>query len=148
MQTFTETEKNRLIRKFHALMSKAGIGQAGKEGILAGYGVESTRDLTPVQLIEICAAIDLQMNPQLEEIDKARKRLMAAIGGWLRAMGRAENTKIITGIACRASGKERFNDIPMEKLRSLYSAFTKKKKDLAFVEKMTADSLEELTVKN
>jgi hypothetical protein len=148
MQTLLDTEQKRLIKKFHTLLGKAGVGIEGKEAILSGYGVESSKDLTVPELIEICNAIDMQMNPGLAELDKYRKRLIASIGGWLRAMGRTENIRIIKAVACRASKRDSFNDIPLEQLRSLYNAFNKKKKDLAMVEEMTAEELNFLISSN
>jgi hypothetical protein len=57
-------------------------------------------------------------------------------------MGKTGNGQIIKAIACRASGREGFNEIPLEQLRSLYYAFSKKQKDLAVVEDMTLVELD------
>lgn len=148
MQTFVETEQKKLIKKFHALLAKAGIGADGKEAILSSFGVESTRDLSVRQLMEACAALDAHINPKRVELDKYRKRLIGAIGGWLRKMNRTENIGIIKAIACRASGKDSFNAIPLEQLRSLYNAFVKKQKDLRMVENLTIEELDILTLSN
>lgn len=151
--TFKDKTKNALLKKFHTLLGRTGIGSDGKEAILYGYGVESSRDLTAEQLIEICNSLDMQLNPELAELDKARKRVFGAIGGWLQAMNIAPSNSstgggMIKAIACRAAGRERFNDIPLEQLRSLYSAFKKKGNDLAMVERLTGDRLDLLTMCN
>jgi hypothetical protein len=148
--TFMDKQKNGLIKKFHTLLGKANYDQLAKEGILASYRVEHANELTVTQLIEACAMLDGVVNPQAAELDRGRKRLMGAIGGYLNAMGMGmeNNINIIKGIACRAAKRDRFNDIPQEQLRSLYYAFGKKQKDLAAVEEMTVDLLDILTRQN
>ena len=146
--TFEDKQTNALLKKFHTLLGKAGIGADGKEAILHSYGAISSRDLSATQLIEICNALDKQLNPELAKLDKHRKLLMASIGGWLRAMGRTDDSAKIKAIACRASERSNFNDIPLEQLRSLYSAFNKKQKDLANVEILTIESVEYLSLLN
>ncbi len=146
--TFKDKHRNALLKKFHTLLGRTGIGNEGKEVILSGYGVESSRDLSVLQLIDVCNVLDQMLNPKLAELDKARKQLMASIGSWLRAMGVPENTVKIKAIACRASGRENFNDIPLEQLRSLYAAFNKKKKDLTQVEELTANMIKYLSTLN
>jgi len=85
---------------------------------------------------------------KIPDLDAHRKRLIAAIGGWLRAMGQKETISIIKAIACRAAKHDTFNSIPIEQLRSLYAAFGKKQKDLANVENMTVDMIDLLTRQN
>ena len=143
--TFMDKQKTFLVKKFHVLLGKAGLDALAKEGLLGGYHVESSKDLTVSQLVEVCDILDKMINPQLVDLDKWRKRLMAAIGGWLKAMGQKENISMIKAVACRASQRNSFNDIPLEKLRSLYAAFNKKQKDLSTVETMTADVVDVLS---
>ena len=52
-----ETEKNRLIRKFHALLSKHGISNEEKQAMLASYGVTSSRDMNTYELLELCGKL-------------------------------------------------------------------------------------------
>jgi len=146
--TFEDKQINGLIKKFHVLLGKTVAGSEGKEAILHSYGVGSSLDLSVAQLIEICNALEQVLNPKLAELDRNRKRLIASIGAWLRAMNRIDNIQIIKAVACRASKRDSFNEIPIEQLRSLYSAFIKKKKDLAMVEKLTVDELDLLTMCN
>lgn len=63
------------------------------------------------------------------DADVWRKRCMASIGGYLRLAGKASNAQIIQAIACRATGVEDFNKIPISRLRNLYNAFLKQQKD-------------------
>lgn len=148
METLVDKEQKRLIKKFHTLLGKANIGNDGKEAILSAYSVESTRDLSIGELIEACNDLDKILNPNLAELDRNRKRLMASIGGWLQAMGVLSNGSKIKAIACRASQRNDFNEIPLEQLRSLYAAFNKKQKDLRSVEMLTAEYIDILSINN
>ncbi len=132
MATFTEKQKNGLIKKFHTLLGKNGIGADGKEAILSGYGVESSKDLEISELVDICEILDKKANPSFYDADVWRKRVIAAIGGYLRSMGKEQNIDLIKSIACRAASRDRFNDIPTERLKSLYNAFKHRKNDVEF----------------
>ena len=146
--TFEDKQKNALIKKFHTLLGRTGVGSAGKEGILAGYRVASSRDLSVSELVEACNVLDMQLNPKLQELDKARKRLMASIGAWLRAMGVPHDANYIKAVACRAAKRDNFNEIPFEQLRSLYASFKKMKKDLENVEELTVEIIDYLSINN
>jgi hypothetical protein len=131
--TFMDKQKNQLIKKFHALLGKARIGQDGKEAILSGFGVESTRDLTAGQLQEACQAVEYEINPALKKLDKARKQLIKSIFKYMGAMGKQTDMAQVKRIACRASGCGQFNNIGADRLKSLYNAFNKRTKDLQTV---------------
>ena len=146
--TFENKQRNALIKKFHTLLGLTGAGNDGKEAILASYRIESSRDLTVAQLVEICNTLDMQLNPKLAELDKARKRLIASVGGWLRLIGYEQNTAKNKAIATRAAKRKNFNDIPLEQLRSLYATFNKKQRDFANVEELTIDILDYLSTYN
>lgn len=55
----------RRIRRFHAALSAANL-QSQKVNLLSGYGVESTKDLTPEQADELIA--------RLTDIGKSKKK--------------------------------------------------------------------------
>jgi len=149
MLTIMEKEKNKLLKRFHTLLSKVDGDKAViKETILDSFGVESSRDLNAHELLEACAALDGEINPRNADYDTWRKRLIASIGGWLKSMNQEGNIDMIKGIACRASDVDSFNRIPIERLRSLYYAFTKKQKDLKFVDSITREELNFLTAMN
>ncbi|GHV31554.1 hypothetical protein FACS1894177_06400 [Bacteroidia bacterium] len=148
MQTLIDKEHTRLVKKFHILLGRYGIDNDTKMTLLLQYNATSSVYLTSAQLLELCDLIERANNPVMMELDKCRKRLIASIGGWLRSMSRIENMQIIKAIACRASGKKSFNDIPIEQLRSLYNAFNKKRKDLQMVENLTIEELKRLTLMN
>jgi hypothetical protein len=142
MTTLLDRQHTALLKKFHTLLGKLGIDNDAKQDMLwQSYGVTSAKALNAYELMELCNKLDLQANPKLAEMDKLRKQLMASIGGWLRAMGKESTAELIKGIACRASECDKFNNIPKEQLRSLYSAFKKKQKDLDKVTELTAETL-------
>lgn len=148
MTTIMQKQKNFLLRKFHSMLGEAGIDTEGKRAMLSAYGVESSKELDAHQLLDICNKLEYQLTPNAAELDKWRKRLIASIGGWLRALGKEQSITKIKAIACRAAGKKHFNRIGLERLRSLYYAFNKKTKDLAFVDQLTSEELDYLTYIN
>jgi hypothetical protein len=148
MGTVIDSEQKRLVKKFHTLLNRYGIDNDTKLEILQQYNVTSSAYLDCRQLLDLCARLERMHDPAAAELDRWRKRLMGVIGGWLRAMNRVDNAQIIKSVACRASARASFNDIPTEQLRSLYNAFLKKTKDLRMTEQLTADELEWITINN
>lgn len=135
MQTIHEKY---LLKRLHTLLGRLGFDKESKQHLLiSNYGVTSSIDLNSKQLAELCDNLECQLNPQKKELDKYRKRLIAAIGGWLVKLGKENEIKTIKAIACRAAETKSFNEIPLERLRSLYNAFANKQKDLQFVDKLT-----------
>lgn len=137
--TMIDQEKQRLIKKFKTLLGKAKIDRNAELAMLSGYGVESCKDMNAYELLEICNKLQLLASPELEELDRLRKRLLASVFGWRKAMGCTSTLSEVKGIACRAAKVENFNHISKEKLRSLYSAFNKKNTDLKMVSVMTEE---------
>jgi hypothetical protein len=128
MQTFKEKEKNRLVKRAQTLYGRLGMGTEAKMAFLSAWGVEHTNHLNVKQLIDVCNTLDTELNPQIAKLDKQRKRVMAAIGAWARATGANESAEYIKAIACRAAGKEKFNDIPLATLRHVYAEFNNRLK--------------------
>lgn len=128
-----------ILKKFHTLCSVLGLSAEDKRAIVESYGVESSRDMDTHDLINVCANLSEQVNKRngTGDLDKLRKRAMAAIGSYLtRCPGRQPaNASLIKGIACRATGYEEFNKIPRERLRNLIATFNNKVKDAEGVEK-------------
>ncbi|MDR0509623.1 MAG: hypothetical protein LBH06_00845 [Rikenellaceae bacterium] len=127
----------KVLRKFHALCTAAGVTADAKRAMIEHYGVESSADVDTHDLIDLCNALSKQANPRAAELDRLRKRAMAAIGAWLVLTGRESNATVIKAIACRATGFENFNRIPAERLRNVYNTFVNKRKDAAAVERIT-----------
>ena len=114
-----------LLKKFHTLCTVLGLDDEAKRAMLASWGVESSRDLSQHQLIDICAKLSEQVDHTqgTARLDKLRKQVIASIGRWLRETGQAEGISKIKGIAMRASGYDDFNKIPRERLRNLIATF-------------------------
>lgn len=125
-----------ILKKFHTLCHVLGLTDDEKRTIVESYGVESSRDMDTHDLIDVCASLAEQANRKTgtADLDKLRKRVMAAIGGYLRTIGKERNASVIKGIACRATGYADFNKIPRERLRNLVGAFNNKVKDAQSVE--------------
>lgn len=124
--------KKQLIKRFHALLGANGMNETAKTAILGSYGAGSTKELTEGQLAEICETLD-RMRPANREAERLRKRLIAAIGAYLKAAGRDSDIATIKAVACRAANCDRFNAIPADRLRSLYGAFVNRRRDLNMV---------------
>ncbi|MBN1652025.1 MAG: hypothetical protein JW857_11895 [Bacteroidales bacterium] len=148
MKTTMDHNEGYLRKQFYMLLSKAGIEHKNKIQFLAKYNVTSEYSLDAHQLLSLCNDVEKIAFSAAAEMDKYRKGLIAAIGAWLRAMNQEENIGKIKSIACRAAGKESFNSISKERLRSLYYAFVKKRKDLQFVTELTSEELSYLTFNN
>ncbi|MBN1651724.1 MAG: hypothetical protein JW857_10370 [Bacteroidales bacterium] len=148
MQSLMDKQENYLRKRLHVLISKAGIDKDGLLDLLEQYNATSSRELDSYQLLELCSNIEKITMPSAIEMDRARKRLIASIGAWLRALNQEENIHKIKAIACRAASKDKFNSIGKERLNSLYYAFVNKTKDLQFVNNLTAEELSYLTLSN
>lgn len=133
---------NGVLRKFHTLCSRLGLTVAEKRAIVESFGVESSADIDTHDLINVCATLSMQLEGgKNDTMDKLRKQVMAAIGGYLRKINRDGNAEIIKGIACRATGYTTFNKIPAERLRNLYNTFRNKQKDIDAVERITMECI-------
>jgi hypothetical protein len=96
------------------------------------YGVESSKELYVEELERLCRVLATTSNPirgvtaktrQEDEMDKARKRVIAVIFSWLSFKKYKADIRYVKQIACNATRCERFNDIPHIELRKLYRIF-------------------------
>lgn len=122
---------SKVLRKFHTLCTRLGMSEYEKNAIKEAYGVESSADIDTHDLIDICNRLSGELNRADAEKDRLRKRVFAAIGGYLRNLGKESSPELIKAIACRSTGYSDFNKIPVERLRNVYSTFTNKQKDMA-----------------
>jgi len=145
METKTTSKKGQLIRKLHVLRGAAGMTQEEYEALLSSYGVESSKELEEWQLEKLVEFLDTQTNNERRDLDVQRKRLLAAVcafcedtvGKW-EVMGDKARIWYAKGVACRAAGKEacdnkgrdNFNRLSLERLKSLTYAFQKRKRDM------------------
>lgn len=70
------------------------------------------------------------------EMNLKRKRLIGAIFGVLKLLNKKPTMAYVKSIACRAAKVKDFNDIPSERLNSLYNAFLNAQKDLGFAQRL------------
>ena len=143
MQTFMETQQKQLRKKFHTLLRECGIGQDGKEAILASYGVESSRDLTYNELAKICNNLSIQSDPKQQKLIQSRDRVIAAISAYHVEMGeemfqknydectpaeKEQRRRYARGTAKKASAGKDFYDLTVKELQGLYGTFIKNAK--------------------
>ena len=131
--------KNRLIGKCHALCAKLGMSEDDRRAMLyASYRVTSMRDMRYVDLLDLVDRLtnrvaDTTTDEEFthnEDMDIARKRLIAAIGAYLRESGNTENIDTIKAVACRAAKVARFNKIALHDLRFYTATFNAKTRDI------------------
>lgn len=145
METKTTSKKGQLIRKLHVLRGAVGMTQDEYESLLGSYGVESSKELDEWQLEKLCEFLSKQTDNERRDLDVQRKRLLAAVcafcedtvGKW-EVMDDKARIWYAKGVACRAAGMEacdskgrdNFNRMSGERLRSLTYAFQKRKRDM------------------
>lgn len=136
MATITAQNHKWLLKKFHSLCFRLNMTAEDKLALLSAYGVESSVDLSNEELTELCDRLNAALNPEDAKRDKMRKRVLAAIGGWLRLIGKEEGMAYIKSVACRAAGTDNFNKISLERLTTIYNMFLKRQRDAREVEKV------------
>ena len=155
--------KKQLIRDLHVQVRRLGITEVGYEGILAGYGVDSSTELNEAALTEICDRLHDEARKQGLEgrgcvgnatdgtletpAEKERKRLKVAIGKLLAAQGKIKadgwgvaEWNLIAGTACRAAKVSRMDDIPASKCRGLIYEFNKQREGIEAAAAWNADN--------
>jgi hypothetical protein len=122
-------------RQFYELLKQ--MYGADKADLVLQFTNGRTDSLTamkPEEYFSMLGAMQARVksdSAQHAALDKARKRLIACIGGYLTAMGSKNEIGLIKATACRASAYyTRFNDIPLDRLNSLYNAFLKRQRDI------------------
>lgn len=106
------------------------------------YHVEHISQLTAEQAAELIGRLKQNQNSTDTSMDVWRKRLMAAVGAYLRAFNYTESPAAIKAIACRAAGMPNadcFNQIPLDRLRGLYNAFRNAARDRHSVDNVTEE---------
>lgn len=133
-----EKQQKWLLRQFHTLCSRLHLSAEEKAAIIEGYGVESSADINNDDLMNICRALEKRLDGDALKLDRLRKQVIAAIGGWLRMQGKTESIADIKAIACRATKYDNFNRIPPERLRNIYNAFLNKQKDSRLIDELVS----------
>lgn len=144
-----------LIKKFHVLLGQQGLGQEAKEGILAGYGVEHTNELTLQQLQQVCSSLegnrrDVNTDDKRADMDKWRKRAIAAAFGLAFELGYAITMDGAKTMILRSTGNEyaSFNKIPKTRLQAIYYGFRRNVKDMSSTVRLAEEMLIAINRKN
>ena len=121
-------------KKLMTLLSMQGLADKRGEIVseLTKGRTTSVRQLYQWELDDLCLFLENAQKKQNIELDKKRKRLMAAIYGINQKLGKKVSEQYVNGIACQAAKVDDFNKIPAYKLDNLYAVFTKQQKDLDF----------------
>ncbi len=135
------------IKELHILFNQCNISDSDREAIYSSYGVTSSRDLSAIQLSEICTKLhdllqkdgkEAKPSRRKSPIDQARTCCKTAIGKLLAAQGKIPATgwtlaewDLITRTACRAAGVDVFYLIPLSKLRGIAYEFNRQAQAIA-----------------
>ncbi len=139
-------EKAQLIKRYHTLCGKLKLSDESKKALLSGFGAASSKDLSTDELLELCNILSERLN---DNLDKWRKRVMAAIYGYLELTGRAANYEYVKAIAVRSAGDcETFNQIPLGRLQTVYYFFLDKQNILKHAKKLVNEDFHIMGLKN
>ena len=129
------------IKALMTSLSKQGLQEQRGEIIynFTNGRTSSAKELTAVEINELYYELNKRASAKSQELDKKRKRLIAAIFGVFEKMNKKPSVEYVKGIACRAAKEDDFNKIPAERLTSLYNAFLNTQKDLSFAQRLTAN---------
>lgn len=85
----------------------------------------------------------------VDDVDKWRKRVIAAVGGYFERAGlyaekgKRERLQKIIGTACRAAGVKELNKMTETQMKRVYAEFVRKQKVTHVVEEVTEEAYEE-----
>jgi len=112
----------------------------------------SLKEMSYFEYRKMCAAMKASLPPSPSkgggDVNLWRKRVMAAIGQYLRNLRRVESAEMIKGIACRAAQYDDFNLIPVSRLQNVYYAFLNKNKDFYSVGEVVYGDIEMIAFLN
>ena len=137
----TENQRKMIM----AMCTAQGIDDETRAELAYQFSTCRTSHISELKSTEAAELISrLKRNQGRTEttMDVWRKRLMAAVGAYLRAFNYTENPAAIKAIACRAAGMPNadcFNQIPLERLRGLYNAFRNAARDRDSVTDVTEE---------
>jgi hypothetical protein len=142
-----------LIKRLHIAKSAAGMDDDTYYCFLFEFGVESSLEMSIDQLNEAINLLENKKQVKIQtkeekETDMWRKRVMAAIGGFLEAINKESNADYIKGIACQCTSYKHFNQIPDSRLQDLYFTFLKKQKAIHKIDFVTSELIVGLTTLN
>lgn len=128
-----------------AMCTKQGIDDELRAELVYQFSTGRTThvgSLTVAEAAEMIGKLKANQSGTDTTADVWRKRLMAAVGAYLRAFNYTESPAAIKAIACRAAGMPNadcFNQIPLDRLRGLYNAFRNAARDRHSVDNVTEE---------
>lgn len=141
MKTQTQDRKKTLIIIYHSVCHLRGMSEQDRDNLLSGYGATSSKELNEKQLLEIIEKLQ-------QDVNLWRRRVMAAVGAWLRSVNREDNLEVIKAIATRAASAKTFNTITQSELVRVYNEFCRKAKTSTAVSDIKADELMKQQIMN
>lgn len=136
-------------KQFYQLLK--GMPYVSKEELVKQYTNDRTTHISGMRSDEYFTMLFDMQNSNLEtnkELDKERKKVIAAIGGFFKATNKKHDINIIKGTACRAACCKDFNKIPISKLRGIYSEFSNQEKAIKNSRLLTQKEIKDLALKN
>lgn len=113
-----------------------GFDDVIKEGIVSAYSGGMTTSLKQLygRYPKLYNSMRSELSPRTKtkragqdpRLDKARKKLIAAIFSHLEDKGYTPDMDYVKRVACNAAKVTRFNDIPLNSLKNLYNQFVNK----------------------
>ena len=131
MEPAKNTQWKQANRRFYALARQCNMSREDIAATISGnYPPRvSTSELTAAELHSLCLAMQHRaVSPEEQRKDLWRKRLIAAVRHYLTLMGYQTDIAYIRSVIERDGTA--LNDLSLDRLRSLYNAFTKRAKDL------------------
>lgn len=131
MEPAKNTNWKQANRRFYALARQCNMSREDIAATISGnYPPRvSTSELTAAELHSLCLAMQHRaVSPEEQRKDLWRKRLIAAVRNYLQLMGYQTDIAYIRSVIERDGTA--LNDLSLDRLRSLYNAFTKRSKDL------------------
>ena len=146
----TENQRKMIM----AMCAKQGIDDELRAELAHQFSTGRTThvgSLTVAEAAEMIGKLKANQSSSDTTMDVWRKRLMAAVGAYLKSKNYEPTPDRIKATACRAAGMPNaqcFNHIPADRLRSLYNAFCQRNRDMKEVKQMDADLTAAMAVMN
>ncbi|MEI7486826.1 MAG: hypothetical protein WCJ72_05360 [Chryseobacterium sp.] len=120
------------LKKLMTLLSKEGLLEQRAEIILEWTNgrTDSVRGLTPGELDILCIKLTERQQKVENEMDKKRKRVIAACFGVFNKMNKTVTLDYVKAVICRRAKVDNINKISSSRLDSLYNAYLFEEKEL------------------
>lgn len=135
------TARPALIAALHARVNSLGISDENYRAILNSYGAQHSTDLdanTIREILEHLKRFTTPLDPRKVETDKWRRRVMGVAAALMRRTGYPDTTAYIKALACQMASVDSFNQIPLDRLRSIYNALHHRLNDIETVTTLVA----------